>query len=62
LCPQNLFLWVSYDSLNKQLILPGSIGTIGSVPRAYDMFRAYKGIEGRDMKRKYYKIGKFNTK
>jgi hypothetical protein len=25
--------------------------TIGTVPRAYDMFRAYEGIEGRKIKK-----------
>jgi hypothetical protein len=27
-----------------------TLGTTGSVPRAYDMFRAYDGMEGRKMK------------
>jgi hypothetical protein len=26
------------------------LGTTGTVPRAYDMFRAYEGMEGRKMK------------
>jgi hypothetical protein len=31
------------------------------VPRAYDMFRAYEGMEGRNIKIKK-KVGKYNTK
>jgi hypothetical protein len=27
-----------------------STGTIGTVPRAYDMFRVFEGIEGRKIK------------
>jgi hypothetical protein len=33
------------------------LGTIGTVPRAYDIFRAYEGMEGRQIK-----IGEFNAK
>jgi hypothetical protein len=27
------------------------LGTTGTVPRAYDMFRAYEGMEGRKIKK-----------
>jgi hypothetical protein len=31
------------------------LGTTGTVPRAYDIFRAYKGMEGRKNKNKEMK-------
>jgi hypothetical protein len=31
------------------------LGTIGTVPRAHDMFRAYEGMEGRKNKNKELK-------
>jgi hypothetical protein len=38
------------------------LGTIGTVPRAYDMFGAYEGMEGRKIKIKELKVVKCNTK
>jgi hypothetical protein len=39
--------------LQKKVALPGpyySLATIGTVPRAYDIFRAYEGMGGRKIK------------
>jgi hypothetical protein len=38
------------------------LGAIGTVPMAYDIFRAYEKMEGRTNTNKSIKIGKFNTK
>jgi hypothetical protein len=38
------------------------LGTIGTVPRAYDMFRAHEGMGERKIKIKKLKVGKCNTK
>jgi hypothetical protein len=38
------------------------LGIVGTVPRAYDIFRAYEGMGGRTNENRSIKIGKFNTK
>jgi hypothetical protein len=46
-------------------LFPGSyypLGTKGTVPKAYDIFRTYEETEGRKINIKMKKIGKYNTK